>query len=258
MKNLVFKLLPFLFGIVLAWLLWHPPAWLEALGVGSYLVMAALVAGLLVAFIIWQVLSNLPEDLRLDPTSKALDGDMEQIIERLCGLGFERVATPWLARLKPPAVVVGLIHPREPVIAAVFRTGTVPAVMAFDLVSVLGDQSGGLTTGSDRRGGTLPMGSRSFRQLLHGGAPEALMERHRQALAWLLSKGLSFRRVTASEFPEAMRLGMAIQRRAFLEAPVRHALVAIWRSVGGSNPNPCPVEAQRGVEAQIERMLRGG
>jgi hypothetical protein len=258
MKNLIFKLLPFIVGIVFAFLLMNPPEWIGSLGIASYLVMAVVVLGLLLAFVVWQVVTNLPDDLQLDTYTEPLAGEMEQIIERLRGLGFESVGAPWLARLKPPAVVVGLVHPREPIIAAVFRTGTVPPVTAFDLISVLDDGRGGLTTGSDKRGGSLPAGSRSFRQLLHGGGPDALMENHRRALAWLQNRGLGFRRVAGSEYPEMMRRGMAVQRREFLKAPVRHALVAIWRSATGRYPDTVPVEAQRGVEARVERMLRGG
>jgi hypothetical protein len=76
--------------------------------------------------------------------------------------------------------------------------------------------------------------------------------------AWLQSRGLSFRMVAASEFPEMMRRGLAVQRQVFLEAPVRHALAAIWRSATGRFSDLVPVDAQRGVEAQVERMLRGG
>lgn len=258
MKNTIIKLLPIALGVALGWFIFQPPGWIESLGIASPLVIALVVFVVLIVFIVWHLNSNLPADLQLEPFLGPLSDDMTELIARFQCLGFVPAETPWIAGMKPPAIVVGLVHPDHPIIAAVYRTGTVPSVMAFDFVSVFHGQSGGLTTGSDRRGGSLPAGPTSFRQLFHGAEPADLLEHHRLALAWLEGKGLVFQKVAVSEFPHMMRQGIALQRCEFLAAPVRFALIVLWRATTSRNPHLVPINAQRGVEAQVERLARGG
>jgi hypothetical protein len=42
MKAFIAKILPFVVGIALGWLLFHPPRWLEPLGSAKYLALAVL------------------------------------------------------------------------------------------------------------------------------------------------------------------------------------------------------------------------
>jgi hypothetical protein len=153
--------------------------------------------------------------------------------------------------------MVGLVHPREPIMATVFRTGTLPAVDGFDLVSVLHDGRGGVTTGADRRGATLPGGPWVLRQVFPGSGVGELLGHHRDALTWLRGRGLAFRTVTASGFADEFRRALARQREIFLANPVGTALVALWRSATGRIPHLGPLARQRIAERQVRRLLAG-
>jgi hypothetical protein len=151
--------------------------------------------------------------------------------------------------------MVGLLHTSLPIYGAIYRTGTIPAVTAFDLVSILYGDLGGLTTSPEPRGAALPGGPGAFRQAFPAGGVEDLLARHRQAMEFLRGRGLSWKRLTASSFESDFRHGMARQRRAFLSAPLRHTVLAIVRSATNSFPNVGPLANQPGVEDEIQRAL---
>jgi hypothetical protein len=150
--------------------------------------------------------------------------------------------------------MLGLVHPREPIMATAFRTGALQAVTGFDLVSVFHDGRGGLTTGADRRGATLPGGPWVLRQVFPGASPEELLGRHRAALVWLGGRGLGFRQVAASAFADEFRRAVARQRGLFLANPVGSALVALWRSATGRTPHVGPIQEQRIAATQVRKL----
>lgn len=257
MKDTVLKLLPIALGLGIGWLLLHPPEWLAPLGAARYLVVAALCGALLVTFVAVQISSNLPAQVTLEPLLEGPPAELGGPLARFRDLGFEQAGPPFKVGINPPATMVGLVHPREPIMATVFRTGTLPAVTGFDLVSVLHDGRGGLTTGADRRGATLPGGPWVMRQVFPGAGLEELLARHRDALAWLRGRGLAFRPVTATAFADEFRRAVARQREIFLGNPVGSALVALWRSATGRTPHLGPLASQRIAEGQVHRLLSG-
>lgn len=257
MKSTLLKLLPIVFGLAIGWLLFHPPDWLAPLGPVRYLVVAALCGALLVAFVALQISSSLPADVTLEPMLEGPPAELVGLVDRFRELGFEQVGPPVRVGVNPPAAMVGFVHPREPIMATVFRTGTLPAVTGFDLVSVLHDGRGGLTTGADRRGATLPGGPWVLRQVFPGAGAEELLAHHRDAMAWLRGRGLGFRAVTPTAFAGEFRRAIARQREIFLANPVGSALVALWRSASGRVPHIGPLARQRVAEGQVRRLLAG-
>jgi|GEM_PF-38844 len=257
MKVTLLKVLPIAFGLAIGWLLFHPPAWLAPLGPARYLVVAALCGALLVAFVAAQISSNLPADVTLEPLPQGPPAELADLVTRFRDLGFEQAGPPLKVGISPPATMVGLVHPREPIMATVFRTGTLPAVTGFDLVSVLHDGRGGLTTGADRRGATLPGGPWVLRQVFPGAAVEELLTHHRDALGWLRGRGLTFRPVAGSGFADEFRRALGRQREIFLANPIGSALVALWRSATGRVPHLGPLAGQRVAEGQVRRLLAG-
>lgn len=258
MKTAVLKVLPFAFGLAIGWLLLNPPDWLAPVWPVRYLVVAGLCGALLVAFVAVQISSNLPAEVTLEPLIQEPPPELDEVLARFRDLGFEQAGPPVRVGISPPATMVGLVHPREPIMATVFRTGTLPAVTGFDLVSVLHDGRGGLTTGADRRGATLPGGPWVLRQVFPGADVEELLADHRDAMAWLQARGLAFRLVAATAFADEFRRALARQREIFLANPLGSALVALWRSATGRVPHLGPLARQRIAEGQVRRLLSAG
>ncbi|MCU0291990.1 MAG: hypothetical protein MUF10_08380 [Thermoanaerobaculaceae bacterium] len=250
------KVLPALFGILLGWILVNPPAWLEPLGLLRFAVMGVLVLGLLVGFVALQLGRNLPEDVALVPRP-GVEEHLEALTRGCEELGFVRAGPPVEVGVSPPAVLQALVHRQEPVYATVFRTGTLPAVTSMDFVSILHGDRGGLTTNADVRGATLPGEPGSLRQVFPGAGAAELFRRHCEALAWLRSRSLPPRPVSGERFAADFKMAMARQRRAFLAAPLRTALVAIWRSVSGRVPHRGALAQQAIAERQLRQLSLG-
>jgi hypothetical protein len=178
-------------------------------------------------------------------------------VQRFQDLGFERVGPLLEVGLSPPAKMVGLVHQSEPIYGAVFRTSTIPAVTGIDLVSVLSDGQGGLTTGDDPRGATLPGGPGAFRQSFPKRGVEDLMPQHQRTMQVLASRGISWKRVSAASFEHDFKQAMVRQRKAFLAAPARNTILAIYRSATSAFPHVGPLERQPGFEKQV-RVVQSG
>jgi len=64
--------MPWISGLLLGWLMFNPPAWLQALGALSYLINGVLCALLLLSIIAWIIIANLPARLTLEPLPEVL------------------------------------------------------------------------------------------------------------------------------------------------------------------------------------------
>ena len=185
MKDLTAKVMPIVMGAVIGWMLYHPPAFLAPLGALRYLVMVLAGAVLLVGTVVMSVAAALPRAVSLTPTTAAIDPVMRSLVDGYLALGFQLARPVYTVGMAPAATMVGLVHPTEPVFGTVFRTGTIPPVVASDFVSLLEGERGGLTTSANPRGGTLPGDDGSFRQCLVGAKLQELFAAHREAVAWL-------------------------------------------------------------------------
>jgi hypothetical protein len=257
MKDNIAKVLPFVVGGFIGWLLFHPPAFL---GPDSPWRTAILIAAgfvLLVAFIVYSIAASVPADVTVSPHAGPLDAGIAILAERMRALGFSEAGPPLRVEIRPAVTLLPFVHPSEPVYASVFRTGTVPAVTAFDFVSILDGFRGGLTTGADPRGGTLPSGPGSFRQIRAGASVEAACRLHLEGVAWLRSRGLGAKKVSAASFITDFKAAIRQQHDGFRGAPVRHALIALWRTTSKRHPHDGPLSAQPGAEAQVRRLQTG-
>ncbi len=257
MKNTAAKWLPIGVGVAIGWLLFHPPAFLAPLGPLRHLVMLALGFVLLVAFIAALIAASLPAEVGLAPAEAEAPAAMQAVVDQLAALGF-RPAGPLLrVAISPPATLVGLAHADQPVYATVFRTGTIPAVVSHDFVSILAGFRGGLTTMPDWRGGTLPAGEGGLRQVFPGADPETLFARHLDGLAYLRQRGLSCQPVSTGSFADDFRRSFARQRQVFLRAPLRNALIALARTTFKRVPCMGGLRDQPGAELQIRALQAG-
>jgi hypothetical protein len=255
-KSLFWKLQPYLAGGLIGWLAFWPPPFTESWGWWRYLVMGSLAGLAFLASILLAVLQSLPQDLALEPLGRPLhDPGIQTLAESLHLLGFRQASEPLLVGTKPPAALVAFLHREQPAWATVFRTGTLPAKVSFDIVSILEGGNGGLTTLNNPAGAVLPAAPGSLRQVFPGAAPERVFAEHCAALAGLGKRGLAFRRPAAAAFPDLFRKSSARQRAAFLRSPLRHTLAILWRLWTKDNPHLGPVLGQRAAELQIRHLL---
>lgn len=258
MKDRTLRVLPMLVGAALGWLLVHPPAGLASLGRGQYVVAVALVLLLLLLFTAGQISANLPEDVALEPLDPAATSEALAALRFRCQvLGFAPVGPPLKVGISPPAVMVALAHAREPIYASAYQTGTLPARTAFDFVSVFEGDRGGLTSGAEPAGAMLPATPGSLRQVFRGEPLEHVLDRHREALAYLEGRGVRARPVSTAAFPQDFKASVRRQRRAFLSAPVRRTAIMLWRVASGSTPHLGPLQSQAGAEREIDAILGG-
>lgn len=251
------KLLPIALGLGIAWLLFHPPVFLKELGALGWVLGALGCALLLVLAIAFMIGLNLPADIAVTPLGRQPDAALAELAARIRALGFADAGPPYEIGMSPPASLVALVHPSDPVYAAAYRTGTVPPVLNFDFVSILDGFRGGLTTNPDVRGATLPPAPGAFRQVFPGGSLEELFRRHLEGVAFLRTRGLSCKRVSAATFVDDFKRSIARQREAFLAAPLRTTLAALVRSVTGRVPEVGPLASQAGVEARLRQVSQG-
>jgi hypothetical protein len=252
------RFLPILVGLALGYLLVSPPEGLERLGPWRWLAVPALVLLGLLALTAYQLSANLPADPPLEPAPESdVAEDLRSLCSRFEARGFQRIGPAMTVGISPPALMVAFVHEAERTYATAFRTGTVPSKTAFDCVSILDGERGGLTTGAERSGAATPAARGSFRQVFPGAGVEQVFDRHRQALQHLRSRGLSAKAVSASTFHHDFALSFRRQREAFLAAPLRGAAVTLWRAATGRTPHLGPIASQAAAQATLRELLTG-
>jgi hypothetical protein len=259
LKHRVVALMPYALGIVLAWLLFYPPAALTPLGPWRFLVPALLVPLLLVAFTAAQLVANLPDPVSLVPVENAesVSADLLELGSRLQELGFVPAGPAYDVGVRPPAILLPFVHEAERAYSTAFRTRTLPAKTVFDFVSILDSDRGALTSMAERAGAALPAAPGVLRQVFPGRRLEEVWRGHREGLGWLRQRGLAPRAVSASTFVGDLQTSFARQRRAFLAAPLRTAVLTLWRALTGRAPELGPLASQPRAQAQLQALLTG-
>ena len=245
-KDLAAKLAPYLIGIMIAVVLIAGPDLLGGLGSLRYLVAGLLAVVGLMVFLALVVHASLPSHLILEPADHwSGSTEAEQRVRDLEAVGFDRAGPVYRVPTTPAALLQPLVHRSEPIYATVFRTGTLPAKVGHELVSLFEEGEGGLTSVVDPAAVVLPAPPRVLRQVLVGATSSRLLEAHRDAMALIARTGASWRPVSAASFEHEFSLAMVAQRRFFISSPLRHILVALWRSVSRRSPHIGPISKQR-------------
>jgi hypothetical protein len=258
MRRRLSRFLPILVGVVLGYLLVSPPEWLSPLGPWRWVAVVAIVLLGLLVFTAWQLSANLPADPPLEAAAEAeVSGELRGLCARFEALGFQRIGPPMTVGIAPPALMVALVHEAERAYATAFRTSTLPPKTAFDCVSILDGDRGGLTTGAEPAGAAIPAARGSLRQVFPGGSVEQVFERHREGLQHLRGQGLSARAVSASTFRRDFATSFRRQREAFTAAPLRGAAITLWRAATGRTPHLGPIASQAVAQTTIRELLTG-
>ena len=258
MRNFVHKLTPAILGLVLGWLVFRPPAWMEAVGPWAHAINALLCAILLLNLVALVIGSNLPKRLVLEPVPRssvhrklaALDGQMR-------ALGFRPTGDPLRVKISPSAILLGYVHATEPVYATAFRAEHVRPRASFDFVSIFEEDRGGLTTNAEADGAVLPAGPGSLRQVFPKGTPEELFQRHLDGLAFLRKRGIRCRTVNEHRFEKDFIASIGRQREMFLAAPMFYSLVALWRTATRKIPFFGELHNQKLAGREIDRLMAG-
>jgi hypothetical protein len=153
--------------------------------------------------------------------------------------------------VRPPALLVPFIRTSLPAYATLFRTGTVPAVTAYDIVSIL-EPDATLTTSMLVEGTTIPPAPGSMAQAFPLAGVKSLVARHAEALEFLKAQGIRIKPVTAETFEQDFKQALARQRRHFLRHVIPYTLIAIWRSTTKRSPHLGPIQEQSAARRAIE------
>jgi hypothetical protein len=257
-KDRIFKVLPIVVGLLLGWLLVNPPAVLQPLGLFRHVVTAGLVVLLMLLFSGTQIAASLPENVTLQRIGDgAVARELAVLRDEMADLGFVPVGPPYKVGVSPAATMIALVHREEPIYAAAFQTGTIPAKVAYDFVSILEGDRGGLTSNANPAGAMLPASPGSLRQVFTDMPLAHVFDGHRSALEYLAGRGLRARTVSAAAFPRDFQASMRRQRRAFLSAPLRRTAITLWRVATKSTPHIGPIQTQAAAQAEIESLLAG-
>jgi hypothetical protein len=256
MRNLFYKFMPWIFGFLLGWMLWSPPAWLAALGPASYLVNGLLCGLLLLSMIALLISANLPARLTMEPVGEdEVHAELRAIGDQLLALGFQPAGPPCRVNVAPEAILLGFVHPKEPVYATAFRTTNLKPKISHDFVSLIHGDRGGLTTNPDPEGAVLPTAPGEMRQVFPDTTPEALYRRHLQGIAYLREQGIHCRAVSADMFARDFTEAMARQRRMFLSSPLSFTAITLWRGATKQVPFLGTLREQKAAGEQIAWLL---
>jgi hypothetical protein len=258
MRNSFYKYFPILFGLFLGWLLFHPPAWFSGLGPISWVLNLALVALLLLSFVPFLALANLPQELQMRPMAdRDVPAKLNGLREQFYSLGFRDAGPPLRVEIAPAATLLGFVHPTEPVYGTAFQTDTVPPKVGHDLVSILDGDRGGLTTNTDPSGAALPASAGGFRQVLPDQSLDALLQAHVDGIRYLREQGVGVRPVSADAFQRDLAMGIRKQRETFLSSPLRGSALTLWRAATKQVPFVGSLREQRIATEQLKSLLAG-
>jgi hypothetical protein len=258
MRDFFFKLLPYLTGAVLGFLVFFPPAGFLAIGPWRPVVLGVLmIVGLLAATGL-QLAINLPENVAIDVLPpEAPPPDIARLLESYRSLGFELLDPPVRIHLRPSCFVWVLTNRELGCWGTVFSTGTVPRRVGYDVISLTEGERASLTSLSDPAAGVLPLAPGHFKQVLKGASPAELVAFHREALRFLIARGVRFEPAKAGGVAERIRRSFVLQRRVVAANPVKAAALVLWRATTRTSPYSAPVASQRITETSLRQLQQG-
>jgi len=240
-------------GVLVAVLFWLP--WEEWLGLPAYVHVPFLlvaVAALVVAAVWMAIQQNLPAEPTAEPVE---DGEVPSAawehVEALENLGFVRTGPALLFDLQPQTLLVPLLYDERRMWGTVMHVFAPQPKTAFDVVTLVRGRDISLTSSPEPGAGVLPVGSGELLQILRDHDAAGLVARHEESVAYLTARGLAPRVVRHGVIDKLLCDAMRRKRALFGEAPLRHTLVALWRTISKRTPFLGPIEAQEYAQAQL-------
>lgn len=258
MRDLFFKILPYVTGACLGLLLVFPPDSFAALGLWRPLILGALLILGLLASTGVNLATNLPREPKVEPViGEAPPRDVEAFLESYRALGFELLEPALRIDLRPSAMLWLLAHPGYGIWGSVFRTGTLPPRVGFDMVSQIEGDRGRLTSVANPDAAVLPPPPGHFKQVARGATPALLLAHHRQAHEYLARCGVCFEAPRPGGLAERVRRALVEQRLAVTRNLLKAVALTLWRAATKRTPYGEPIERQKGTEATLRQVLAG-
>ena len=211
----------------------------------------ALAAVFVVYFVI---LRGLPEHARIQPARVPVPFPIEDMIDEFVDVGFEQICGPLFIDLPTSPVVIPFHNATDAMYATVYFLQAAPSRCGCDVMSKLAPAGASLTTGMDYSTGSLPTWPGGFRQILPKASPSALVDQHRRALDFLHARGIAPLPTDPEQIEDLLRESFRRQRDTFTLAPVRGALIALWRMISRRNPHVAPLQEQPQAVAEIRTL----
>ena len=244
-KANLLKVFPYLFGFALGWLLMNPPECFRALGAARYLVVALLCFGLLVGVLMMLISANLPADLQVTPAPDLPLGDLQPLADQVLALGFAAAGPPLRVGVSPPGIILPYCHDAWATYAMIFKTGTVPAKISYEFVTMLEKDDGSLTSSAAAAADVFPLMPGERRQVFPDATVEALFQQHAAAVTWLHDQGHYRRAVNPETFIPDMKAAFAKKRKHFFSSPLRMTLSVLVNSAAKKVPHRGPLSEQK-------------
>jgi len=257
MREPFFKMLPYLLGGFLGFLITFPPDSFLALGPWRPLILACIVIVGLLAVTGLQLAISLPRDVNVEPLAETLAPDVAALIHQYRAIGFELVIPLLRVDIRPSGTLSIMVNRSAGCWGSVFVTGTVPRRVGYDIYSIIEGERGSLTSLAEPGAAVLPLAPGCFKQVFHGATPEVLLARHREAQAFLSERGVRFDPPGPQDVPARIRRSLNTQRQIIAANPLKAAALVLWRATTKSTPYNLPVASQKGTEATLRYLLRG-
>ena len=137
MRDLFFRILPYVMGGGLGLLIFDPPSFFEAFGIWRPVILLLLfVIGALAATGV-TIAASLPANPVIERVTELPPPEAAGLISGLHELGFESVDPPLRVHIRPSGVIWTLVHREFGCWASVFCTGTLPRKVGFDIFTLL-------------------------------------------------------------------------------------------------------------------------
>lgn len=221
-------------------------------------VAAVVLVVLTVAAVYGGVMRNLPEELDLDNVvdDDDLPPEVVELVDAYAAAGFARCGPALYVPLVPPALLVPMLRPGEPVYGSVIHSLSAPVRTIHDFVTVFEQGDAVLTTCQDWSAGVLPAGPTDLRQIFQGADVPELYERHRAGVRFLREQGLRPKPARPDGYEEGLRRSFPRNRRVFREARIRNTLGSIRRVLTKRTGHEGPIATQPRTAACL-RSLTG-
>lgn len=204
------------------------------------------------------VMRNLPEEIDLDHAvaEDDLPPAAVALVDAYAALGFERVGSALYVPLQPPAILVPMLRPGEPVYGSVIHSLAPQPRTIHDFITVFEQGDAVLTTCQDWSAGVLPAGPADLRQIFQGAAPADLYARHREGVRFLREQGLRPKLARPHGYEEGLRRSFRRSRRVFRQARIGNTLGSIKRVLAKRSGHEGPIGSQPRTAACL-RSLTG-
>lgn len=247
----LYRLFPYVSGTLMALFLAFPRVYIEQLGPIKHLVTAFLFLVFVLSLTALMLIKAFPKNPVIrEVEAPPLTEDIVYIIHAYREAGFELVDPALEVELGTTATIWILPSPEISAWASVFRTGSIPTKVGYDVFSVFQGECGGLTSVAIAEA-WCPLGPGDLKQAFPGATPVQLIEHHMGAIERLRNCGIQFEIPQPNRAKESLIASMKHQRKIVFDNPVKTLFLVLWRTLTKQTPFLGKVDKQPNYETTI-------